>query len=73
MNVEILGTLVARQKQLNAELEALKARVQEHEAAIQQIYEEGQPIADEAKSINRDLKVALGLIEARDSVPEQEA
>jgi len=63
MNVEILKVLVARQRQINAEVDALKARVQEHEAAIERIYTQGQPLADESKSISRELKIELGLID----------
>jgi hypothetical protein len=63
MRVEVLDILIARQKQINAELAEIKQEVQEHEEAIERLYAEGQPLADEAKSNAHALKVELGLIE----------
>jgi chromosome segregation ATPase len=70
MRVEVLEVLVARQKQINAELEAIKSEVQEHEEAVEALYREGQPLADEAKSVSHELKIELGLIEGQ-TAPQQ--
>lgn len=69
MNVEILSTLVGRQKQINAELDGIKAKVAEHEAAIEALYAQGQPLADEARSISNELKIELGLTERKPAQP----
>jgi len=63
MRVEVLEVLVARQRQINAELEAIRKDIEGHEAAIQRAYEDGAPLADESKSISRELKIELGLID----------
>lgn len=75
IDVVVVETLVARQKQLNAALDGIKAQAAEHEQAIEKLYESGEPIAREAKSVSRELRIALGFDQPQQTVAvmEQEA
>lgn len=73
MDVTVVETLVARQKQLNAELEAVKQEILQHEQAIEDLQAKGQPIFEEARSVGRELRIALGLAErAEQAAPQAE-
>lgn len=71
IDVKVVGTLVARSKQVNGELDALRARVAEHEQAIQAVYAAGEPLAKEAREVSRQLRIALGLEESGQSQPDE--
>ncbi len=62
MDVTLVNELVAKEKELNAKLAGLKGEIAQHEAAIEDVYRRGEPLAHEGRRVHGELLAALGLI-----------
>ena len=53
--------LVARMKQLDGELNGIKAEIDRHESEIEALDGQARPVFEERQAIGRELTAALGL------------